>query len=323
MVRHNLFSSFRGEKGERVASRAIRGHVAAAGVLVLAWLTTPGCGAPDESRTAQRETASVGAPPRSDTDLVQHRPDWDTVWGALPRDPSAAATVLERYRQAHGLPFQFFVRSGAPASMTNALHVEENEMGCGTLALAFVRRMPVDRPVFHMLRAIEFDSLGTTLREWPLPGEAGFFELVQGVAGDELVASYPDANTPIFLRIRTDGSYTVSAESPPPLPPEEWVEAAESTWVRVRPRDDGTFTVYGGATRESMGTWVPRGDSGWYVRSDSVPGQRSVARAVTRPWDPRPRLVRCPASAEYEGMVCRGFPGVNREHRIAYPMPCS
>jgi hypothetical protein len=215
------------------------------------------------------------------------------------------------------------VRSDAPPSLTTALRVEENEMGCGVLALAFVRRMPVDLPVFHTLRAIEFDLLGKTVREWPLPGEAGFSELVEGVAGDDLVVSYPEANRPIYLRISTDGSYVVTAEPPPPLPAEEWVEAAESTWVRVRPRDDGSVTVYGGTTRERMGTWVPRGDSGWYVRSDSVPGQRSVARGVSRPWDPRPRLVRCPVSAEYDGMVCRGFPGHGGEHRIAYPTPCS
>jgi hypothetical protein len=48
--------------------------------------------------------------------------------------------------------------------------------------------------------------------------------------------------------------------------------------VRVRPKDDGTFS---------------------------------------------PRLVSCPRSAEYEWMVCRGFPEGNQEHRIAYPISCS
>jgi hypothetical protein len=58
-----------------------------------------------------------------------------------------------------------------------------------------------------------------------LPGEAGFFEIVKRVAGDAVIALYPGTKMPTYLRIEVDGSYTVSAEPPPALGPEEWVEA--------------------------------------------------------------------------------------------------
>lgn len=188
---------------------------------------------------------------------------------------------------------------------------------------AFVHRIPRDDRVLMALPAIELDTAGRTLRRWPLPGESGFFEIVSGVVGDEIIVSYAKARG-VYARIRPNGDFVMSAEPPPPLEREQWIEVAESTWVRVRPKDDGTFSTYPSGVRpEPVGTWVPRGDSGWYVRTDSVPGQRSVARAVTRRWEPSPRLVTCPESKEYEGMVCRGFPEGPREHRVAYPMPCS
>jgi len=280
------------------------------------------CVESDESSGSRAESVVAVAQEVADTGIVQDRAEWESFWQALPRDSVLAAAALERYRRAAGLPFTFFVRPSAPVAATAALRKEE-DMGCGELARAFVRRWPVEHPVFETLRAIEFDTAGGIVREWPLPGDAGFFELVRGVDGDELVAGYPNTQRSVFLRIRPDGAFRVSSVPPPPLAPEEWIEVAESTFVRVRPKDEGTFTVYAGSDREGVGTWVPSGDSGWYVRSDSVPGRRSVARAVTRPWGPSPRLMSCPGGMTYEGMVCRGFPGVGREHRIAYPMPCT
>lgn len=281
-----------------------------------------GCARPDESKDSRAEPVSAVAQDVADTGIVQDRADWESFWQGLPRDSALAAAALERYRQAAGLPFMFFVRPSAPVAIRSALRKEE-EMACGEVTRAFVRRLPVGHAVFETLRAIEFDTAGGIVREWPLPGDAGFFELVRGVDGDELVARYPGTELSIFLRIRPDGTFLVSSVPAAPLPREEWIEVADSTFVRVRPRDDGTFTVYGGSDREEVGTWVPSGDSGWYIRTDSVPGRRSAARAVTRPWGPSPRLVSCPEGMTYEGMVCRGFPGAEREYRIAYPMPCT
>lgn len=253
---------------------------------------------------------------------IRDRADWAAFVAGLPRDPAAAASALERYRRDHGVPFEFLVRPGVPGSVVRALRVPQDEMGCGSLVTALVRRMPSSHPILMELPAFEFDAAGRILRRWPLPGESGFFEVVGGVVGDEIVISY-GAVKGMWARIKPNGEVVMSADAPPPLEAEQWIEVAESTWVRVRPKDEGTFSTYPSGKPEPVGTWVPSGDSGWYVRTDSVPGQHSRARAVTRDWEPSPRLVTCPRLMEFEGMVCRGFPDGGRERRIAYPMPCS
>ena len=265
----------------------------------------------------------VTAEDATDTGIVQERADWAAFVAALPKDSVAAARALERYRRDHGVPLEFFVRPGVPDSVFRALHVPEDEMGCGSLMTAFVRRMPSAHPILMELPAFEFDSAGRILTRWPLPGEAGFSEVVGGVVGDEIIVSYSVVKG-MSVRIRPNGDFVISADPPPPLEPEQWIEVAESTWVRVHPKDDGMFSTYPSGKPEPVGTWVASGDSGWYVGTDSVPGQRSLARAVTREgWEPSPRMVMCPASREFEGMVGRGFPEGGRERRIAYPMPCS
>ena len=281
-----------------------------------------GCGSREQAPAA-RPDSMIAAEAAADTGIVQERADWAAFVAALPKDSAAAASALERYRRDHGVPFEFFVRRGVPDSVIRALHVPEDEMGCGSLVTAFVRRMPSSHPVLMDLPAFEFDSAGRILTRWPLPGESGFYEIVGGVVGDEIIVSY-SAVKGMWVRIRPNGAFAISADAPPPLEPEQWIEVAESTWVRVHPKDDGMFSTHPSGKPEPVGTWVPSGDSGWYVRTDSVPGQRSSARAVTRAdWEPSPRNVMCPPWREFEGMVCRGFPDGGRERRIAYPMPCS
>lgn len=293
-------------------------------LLVLAVVTA--CTRGDTRRGAAEDSVALdtAAVLASDTAIVQDRADWSAFAQALPRDPAAAARALESYRQRHGLPLEFFLRDDAPDTLKRTWRIEEDEMGCGTLLNAFVSRMPLGHPVLMTLRAIEFDSAGRTRRQWPLPGISGFYEIVAGVVGDELIASIPRMTEGVFLHIKPSGEYVVSAEPPPPLEREEWIEVADSVWLRVRPRGGGTMTRYASGLRpEPVGTWVPSGDSGWYVRTDSVPGQRSTARGVTLPGAPSPKMLACPETKTYEGMVCRGFPGVGGEHQIAYPMPCS
>ena len=281
-----------------------------------------GCGSREEA-PAVRPDSMLAAAAAADTGIVQERADWAAFVAALPKDSAAAASALERYRRDHGVPFEFFVRRGVPDSVIRALHVPEDEMGCGSLVTAFVRRMPSSHLILMELPAFEFDTAGEIVKRWPLPGESGFYEIVGGVVGDEIIISY-SAVKGMWVRIRPNGELGLSAAPPPPLEAEQWIEVAESTWVRVRPKDDGMFSRYSSGKPEPVGTWVPSGDSGWYVRTDSVPGQRSSARAVTRAdWEPSPRNVMCPPSREFEGMVCRGFPDGGRERRIAYPMPCS
>lgn len=292
--------------------------------LLLALAGVGACDDREKPLDAKQDSVAAAAAVTADTGMIQERADWPAFAQALPKDPQGATLALERYRRDHGLPFDFFLRPDLADTLTRALRTQEDEMGCGALVRAFVREIPRDHPILMALPAMEFDSAGRTLRRWPLPGETGFFQLVVGVVGEDLILSYPNATAGVFMRIKPDGGYAISAQPPPPLAREEWIEVADSTWLRVRPRDEGTFTRYPSGTRpEPVGTWVPSGDSGWYVRTDSVPGQRSRARATTLSGDPSPRMVMCPAPAEFEGMICRGFPEGEREHRIAYPMPCT
>jgi hypothetical protein len=191
----------------------------------------------------------------SDTGIVQDRADWSAFAQALPRDPARAARALEAYRRQQGLPFEFLLRDDAPDSVKRAWRIGEDEMGCGTQLNAFVRRMPLGHAVLMTLSAIELDSTGRTLRQWPLPGISGFHEIVKGVIGDELIASVPDMTDGVFLRIKPNGEYVVSAEPPPPLEREEWIEVADSVWLRVRPRDAWPLTRYASGLRpEPAGT---------------------------------------------------------------------
>jgi hypothetical protein len=295
--------------------------------LVLALTAGTACVAREKPRDTSKSPAVAETPVvpvAPDTGIVQDRADWASFEQRLPRDPEAAATELERYRRDHGLPFDFYLRPDAPEALTAGLRKEEDEMCSGTLVTAFVRQMPRDHRVLASSPAIEFDSTGRLLRQWPLPSDVEFSEIVAGVSGEELIASYAKASSGVFMRIKPNGEYTISAQAPQPLGPEEWIEVAESTYVRVRPKDDGTFSTYpSGARPGPLGTWVPRGDSGWYVRTDSVAGGRSVARAVALPREPSPRMVSCPAAPSFEGMICRGFPDGQQERRIAFPTPCS
>jgi hypothetical protein len=251
---------------------------------------------------------------------VQSRADWEYFEQHLSRDPQAAAVALERYRDQLGLPFSFSVRSDAPAALARALKMNDDEM-CGQTMTAFVRRFPQKDPVLSGSAVVELDSAGRTVRLWPVPNDVEYWDIVAGVSGEELVARYLDRKD-VYMRITPDGAYHLSARPPQALESEEWLEVADSVYLRVKPRDDYPYSMYPGTSRPGpVGTWVPRGDSGWYVRTDSVPGQRSTAHVVTLPHDPEPQFMACPASLE--GLQCRIFPDGQRKRRLAYPTPCT
>jgi hypothetical protein len=255
-----------------------------------------------------------------DSPIVQSRADWEYFEQHLSRDPERAAVALERYRERLGLPFTFAVRTDAPASIARTLKLTGDEM-CGATITAFVRRFPGKHPVLDGSAVVEFDSTGRTVRRWPLPADLDYWELVAGVSGDELVATYLDRNG-VYMRIRPDGEYHLSARPPQALESEEWIEVADSVYLRVKPRDLSPYSMYPGTRRpEALGTWVPRGDSGWYVRTDSVPGERTTAHVVTLPHDPEPQFIACPVSLD--GMQCRMFPDDQKKRRLAYPTPCT
>ena len=98
-------------------------------VRVVLLALSAGCNAPDESARDRPDSGVVGLPMVADTGIVQERADWEAFWRALPTDAAPAATALERYRRAKGLPFLFFVRPNAPSSVTAALRKEEDENG--------------------------------------------------------------------------------------------------------------------------------------------------------------------------------------------------
>jgi hypothetical protein len=278
---------------------------------------------PEASGSTTSATRSAAAEP--ETVLVQHRADWERFQHALPQAPDSAAGRLEAYRREYGLPFTFFVNSRAPAAILRQLHKPDDEMGCGATVTAFVKQMPIHHVVLETSPVIEFDSTGRVLSEWDVPGDVDFSELVAGVSGEEVILAYDAGRSGVYVRIRPDGRYVVSAEPPPPLEREEWIALEDSTWIRVRPRDDGTLSMHSPFTRGvDPGRWEPLGDSGWYVRTDSGPHRGAVARAITLPnTAPAPRLVSCPKSGRFEGMQCRGFPDGSRERRLAFPTPCT
>lgn len=273
--------------------------------------------------------ASAAASPSAalDSVVVQDSADWPAFAAHLPQRADSAAAALERYRRARGLPLEFFVERAAPKSLLARVHTEEDEMSCGgDYATAFVRRMPTAHAVLSISEVAEFDSAGRELRRWPLPRDVEFAEVVAGVHGDELVTLYqPRGHEGLYLRVRPNGEFHVSAEPPQPFPREKWIEVEDSVFLRVQPRDDGPFYSYpSGATPGPPGTWEPMGDSDLYVRTDSGPKRGAVAHAVSRPnWSPGPRNIACPAGPAYEGMICRGFPDGATERRIAAPTPCT
>lgn len=251
--------------------------------------------------------------------IVEARADWEDFEKRLPHDSVAAAAVLERYRQSLGLPFEFFIAERHRATAAKRLHVMEEEMGGGPFVRAFVTHMPDKQSVLETSPVMELDSAGHTLHQWGIPLDVEFWDVVEGVAGDELITAYRSVRANVHLRFKPDGSFRVSAQPPPPLEPELWLEVADSAWLRVKPAE-GNFSMHGPFTKDvPVGHWIPRGDSGWYVRTDTVPGMRTEAHVMALPQRPQPRLFECPHSAEFEGMFCRGFPGDHGIRRLAYP----
>ncbi|HET9010476.1 MAG TPA: hypothetical protein VFN38_01615, partial [Gemmatimonadaceae bacterium] len=301
------------------------------GILAAAALALLACERPRDAATREVPTREASAGPRPaatlDSVVVQDSAGWSSFQARLPKRADSAAAALERYRRTHGLPFEFFLRKDAPAALVRALRTEEPDMSCGTtFATAFVRRMPREHSVLDVAPVIEFDSTGRMLRRWPLPNDVEYWEMVAGVRGDELVTLYrPNGPEGVFLRVRPDGEYRVSAEPPQPLPPQAWIKVEDSVFLRVQPRDEGPYYAYpNGASPALEGTWEPAGDSGWYVRTDSGPKRGTRARARTLDnREPSPRILACPAGAAFEGMLCRGFPDGATERRIAYPTPCT
>ena len=299
----------------------------AAAALALLACERPRDAAPREPRADTPAAAPAAAPPAAppaalDSVVVQDRADWDSLEAHLPTRPDSAAAALERYRQAHGLPLDFDVKRDAPDALLRSLRTEEDEMAGGTPSIsAFVRRMPTHHVVLDVSPVIEFDTAGRILRRWPLPNDIGYSEVVVGVHGDELVTTYRPQG--VFLRVRPDGEYRISAEPPQALPPEQWIEVADSIYLRVRPKDDVDFYLYPVLARPepAPGRWEPRGESGLYVRTDSGPKQGAVARAMTLDRSRTPRMVNCPESAGFVGMNCRAFPDGAAERRLAYPIP--
>ena len=271
-------------------------------------------------RIAVRELPAVDEP------FVQRRTDWEELEHRLPTDPKAAAATLEAYRQQYGLPLDFWLTDRVPASVTKTLGVDD-DWGCGRGLTVFARRVPIGHPLLGVDPVIEFDTAGAILREWSVPNGYASPEVVAGVNGEELIVSFSPPDSGVYLRFKPDGAFRVSAERPPALETALWIMVAESVYMRVRPKDEGAFTAGASGYMRDVdpGQWVPSGDSGWYARVDSSGGPPRYARATTRPYGDAPRILACPKTARFDGMICRGFPdGPDRhERRLAYPTPCS
>ena len=290
-----------------------------------------GCDGQRQAQPHSDTPSSIARPvaanlPAVDDPLVQRRTDWEELGHKLPAAPMAAAAALEEYRRRFGLPLDYFVPNDAPAGMTASLRLDEDE-ACGRAITVFTRRVPLRHPLLGSDPVIEIDTAGNILREWRVPNGNGSPEVVVGVSGDEVLVRFAPPDSSVYLRYKPDGTFRASAEPPMPFEKGLWIMVAESVYMRVRPRDEGTVTAgaSGYMGGEDPGVWIPSGDSGWYKRVDSSGTGPRFARAVTRPWGDGPRLLRCPQTARFEGMVCYGFPDgpTRRERRIAYPTPCS
>src|SRR3982751_1276721 len=77
------------------------------------------------------ESTAVVADP--DTGVVLARADWKPFEQKLSADPAIAASDLERYRSAHGLPFSFFLAKSAPPALQAALEkLKDEDAMCGS-----------------------------------------------------------------------------------------------------------------------------------------------------------------------------------------------
>ncbi|GAC1696979.1 MAG: hypothetical protein NVS9B3_14850 [Gemmatimonadaceae bacterium] len=180
--------------------------------------------------------------------------------------------------------------------------------------------MPDGSPILSPTPVFEFDSAGQTIRRWAVPSDVELGDVIEGVVGDELITAYPEVKANIHLRFRPNGTYRVTAQPPPALEPEQWIEVGESTWVRVKP--DIGMSQHGGSVRGvAPGRWIPRGDPGWYVRLDTVAGLPTTAHAITLNQPPTPRRLACPQSLE--GYECRGYVDGTRLRKLAHPFPSS
>lgn len=269
-------------------------------------------------------------------DFVATRADWDGFVERLPEDANAAAAALERYRQANGLPFTFDVKDSVTA-VAHGLHGGTEDMSGAFLVTAFVRRMPDSLSVLRSAPVFEFDARGKIIRQWAIPGDAGYWTVVEGVVGDELITGYRDIRRSVYLYFRSDRTYRVSANPPPPLDPPQWIEIADSTWLQVGPgfsngaiRHTPSYYAAEGAERMSgkaprqeadTGHWVATADSGWYVRLDTVPGLPVRAHATTLGDRGTPQPIQCPMSPQFEGMLCAQFPAHGGKRLLAYPEP--
>ncbi len=256
--------------------------------------------------------------------ITQTRDDWDDLQRSLPKDSLRAAAMLETYRAEHGLPFEFFLRTDAPPTIVAALESDDSRKACGKRATAFVTRFPETHPVFAATRALEFLPNDSIVTRWTLPADVALAEIVEGVVGDEMILTYTNARSGVYMRAKPNGTYRISADIPPQLPAEKWIRIADSTYLRVQPKDDIPLSTDPSiADLHLLGSWVAKGSDGTFVRTDSGLAQGTTAHAVTLQRDPTPRIVACPSTSAFYGMSCRGFPGEQRERLIAFPSPCS
>ena len=142
---------------------------------------------------------------------------WAQLTAQVPRDPVAAARALESLRQRNGLAFDLWADSTVD-STTYVL----GDAPCGSVAAVFLRRLPVGVHALSVDFAIEADSVGHTLREWPMPLDTW----VDGVQGEVLLVPYDVTNAAgakitVDLAIRPSGAFTVVARSTQPAPQDE------------------------------------------------------------------------------------------------------
>ena len=188
-------------------------------------------------------------------------------------------------------------------------------------SIVFATRIPDSASVLKSAPVLEFDRTGRIIRRWRVPRDVEYWDVVEGVEGDEVITAYAAVRADVHLRVATNGTFRITAAPPPALEAEVWIDAGDSTFVRVVPADAQDSQHPVGVRGVEPGHWVPDSVPGWYKRTDTIAGLPMRARGFRLNQPPRKRGIVCPSSPEFEGMRCVLFPGGGAPRRIAFPIP--
>lgn len=135
------------------------------------------------------------------------RDDWYRMVAKLPRDPQKAATLVNAYQKDHGVVLEMWADS-----TTDTAKYELEDAPCGPMAFAFVQRLSADtRDGLSGDMAVEIDSQGHELRQWPIDAN----DVVEAVGGDRVFTSLIRRSDSLRVDLAVDSRGNIEAVPPP------------------------------------------------------------------------------------------------------------